>query len=175
MSTAIFGNAFYVSNTKNGMQSSGIRTEMDRHTIAPEQLVWLTGRTATNSDGEKYIKAWSATTAGSAYARPALMNISDLGGGQSTGQDGVEGGEGLNNTGMLIRVCGRIISVGNGEFTLDDGSNYTAICVIPDGSHPNPLWKYVSLTGISSCERMDGQVRRKVLVRSVEDIVPIAQ
>jgi hypothetical protein len=110
--------------------------------------------------------------------RPLSMRNATAGGGDfhyvpsspASGQRGVTGGRGLNNTGLLIRTWGRVMSVGADYFVVDDGSDVQLKCHAPGLSMPG-LGSYVSLTGISSCEPANSDLIRLLRVRSSDDIV----
>lgn len=187
ISTAVFGDAFYLSHVSNGVQASGIRAEMAGHGVTRDKLTSITGRTRTTADGERYMDAWSATCGASASVKPEFMPLKSLGGGPCGCQDGVWGWiiekdlegkpkrvwgreRGINNIGMLVRVCGRLTYINEHTFTLDDGAGIAVHCVTPTDVTANPLWQYVVVTGISSCERVGEELHRKVLVRSAGDI-----
>jgi hypothetical protein len=109
------------------------------------------------------------------------MNCGALGGGNwyfdpivGIGQQGVEGGFGLNNIGLLVRVCGSFRYVNAHEFDISDGSGKVN-CIIPDDEnitgHEN--WTLVSVTGISSCRMGTGGLDRLLRVHDLGNIVPL--
>jgi len=175
VSTAVFGDAFYVSDVSSGFQVSGIRAELPGHAVTRDKLTDITGRTRTTHDGERYVDAWSASCGGSASAKPEFVPLKNLGGGPAdpvglVGQEGITGACGLNNIGMLVRVSGRFTYIDANNFTLDDCSGVGVHCVTPTGVTVNPLWQYVAVTGVSSCERVGVELHRRVLVRSGDDV-----
>lgn len=80
------------------------------------------------------------------------------------------GGFGLNNIGLLVTLSGRPAYIDSHSFTLDDGSGIGVHCVTPETVTVSPLWQHVTVTGISSLENVDSQLRRKLLVRDEGDI-----
>jgi hypothetical protein len=122
-------------------------------------------------------------------AAPVAMKIQDLGGiglrslvrGRSP-KDTV----GANNLGLMVRICGRITSVGKDYIYIDDGSalidgtflngkRNTGVRVICRNASDWKLDDYVSVTGISSYfETADGGLARCVRTRSPEDILLIS-
>jgi len=175
VSTAVFGEAFYVSDVGSGLQVNGIRAEMPGHDVTRDKLTDVTGRTRTTADGERYIDAWSASSGASASVESVFMPLKSVGGGPVdpvglVGQEGITGAYGLNNIGMLVRVCGWLTYIDANNFTLDDGSGVAVHCVAPTGVTVSPLWQYVAVTGVTSCEREGEELHRRVLVRSGEDV-----
>ena len=87
--------------------------------------------------------------------------------GEACGQEGVTGGCGLNKTGLLIRTCGRFTKTSETTFTLDDGSAVVVKCIAPSGVALDPLWTYVAVTGVSSCERVGEELHRLVRATAI--------
>jgi len=98
--------------------------------------------------------------------RPLGVRLGALGGGPAGKQRGVydaTGGDavGLNNIGLLVRVCGKVTSVGDGFFyisdgsPLDDGSGIDGVYVAH--SYTGSAGDFVSVTGISSCIKNSGR------------------
>lgn len=174
VSTAVFGDAFYLSHVINGLQVSGIRAEMAGHGMIRNKLMGVIGRTRTTSYGERYIDAWGACMVEPASAKPVAMSPKALGGGASaSGQPAITGAYGLNNVGMLLRVSGKISYIDEHNFTLDDGGGVDVHCVTPDAVAVDPLWRFVTVTGISSCERVGEELYRRLLVRDSDDVVVV--
>jgi hypothetical protein len=89
---------------------------------------------------------------------PLVMTNKALGGGDyeaalGFGQQGVLGGVGLNNIGLLVKTTGWVTekdtSASPAWFRIDDGSG---VGVKVFGSVPSGT-PYVTVTGISSCEK----------------------
>ena len=176
-STAVFGNAFYVEQSD---QSSGIRVHMPGHGLTVDAEVALTGRVRTARTGERYIEAWSASALGPMSVGPLGLNARALGGGDwqydpaaGAGQQGIAGAYGLNNIGLLVRAWGRVTSTAADYFTIDDGSSVNVKCVVPAGVILPDQDDYVSVTGISSCEKVGDDLHRLVRVRDQSDILPL--
>ncbi|MDO8588602.1 MAG: hypothetical protein Q7T82_16360 [Armatimonadota bacterium] len=105
--------------------------------------------------------------------RPRAVSGNNIGGGANHSlQQPVEGGQGLSNTGLLVRMCGRFVKTSDTTFTLDDGSGPVK-CTVPNGIVLQPGWQYVCATGISSCENVGGVIRRLIRVREQADIVAL--
>ena len=156
--TAGFGNSFYIE-TDNRLV--GLRVEKTGHELTPGMRANVTGKLRTNDDGERYILATDALQNGCGQVAPMVVSGKALGGGDwhylsatGAGQNGT-GGKGLNNTGLLIRMCGRVTSRGDGFFHINDGSGADVKCVLPDPATLDPTWDYVAVTGISSREVTD--------------------
>jgi hypothetical protein len=100
-----------------------------------------------------------------------------LGGGSAIGlQQGITGGFGLNNIGLLVRTWGKVTLAGRGWFYLDDGSGVNSGCGVigihvdaPSMSLPTK-GSYVAVTGISSCDLYLGNVVNTLRPRSQDDI-----
>ena len=103
------------------------------------------------------------------------MITRSLGGGANGGAPGVQYGVGLNNQGLLVKICGVVSSAGQGYFYISDGSKTTVgplvvevIC--PSGVNSPANNAFVEVTGISSS---DSNSLRVVRVRKATDIVTI--
>jgi len=122
--------------------------------------------------------------------RPLAMSNRSVGGGDwlLSGttypvQKGITGASGLNNTGMLVTTCGKIVSfqpLGGcehaGLLTIDDGSTPGGIsCLIPTNTVVDPSWTYVTVTGISSCQVSQDhrKVSRLLRIRQQSDIIVV--
>ena len=124
--------------------------------------VW--GKMTTNADGERQIEATDVQMLGSGEARPLGMNNRSVGGGDfhytagkwPSGQQGVEGGVGLNTIGLYVKVFGRVVAVEPVPeptwFVIEDGSGGgLKIAYGPDPHFPAPNM-YVTVLGVVSCE-----------------------
>ena len=86
---------------------------------------------------------------------------------------------GLNNIGMLVRVCGKVLTdrTTADSFTIDDGSGVGVKCVVPSGVTIDPSWSYVSVTGACSCEKVHvddrDELHALVRVRTQGDITAL--
>lgn len=172
--TAIFTDYFYVEDI---LRVFGMRVDEASHGLIIGKRVDVTGSVDTNSHGERYVLADLVTERGTGSVCPIALALSALGGGNwqydsdtGAGQMGVIGGTGLNNIGLLVRVCGAFHYVNDHEFTVSDG-NASVKCVVPANVTLNQSWQCVGVTGISSCEKVTGGLGRLVLVRNQSDIV----
>lgn len=185
--TAVFPNFFYVE-TDN--RTCGIRIEKNNHNLSRGIRVNVVGVMQTNSNGERYVSASSITQTGSSSVEPLAMNLAALGGGNIDRQEGVFGWElvkntssklerqwkkigGLSNIGLLVKVYGSILEYEDSSITIDNGSGNVAKCILPQGLSINREWRFVSVTGISSCEKVGDELHRVFLVRDKDSIIPL--
>ena len=165
--TRVFPGFFYIEAPD---RSLGIRVVKDGCAVVEGDLVNVVGTLSAIDSGESCISADAVTTCGSGQVRPVAMNLRSLGGGASDTQPGIYEGFGLNNLGLLVRVWGKFTRTSDTTFALDDGSGVTVKCVVPSGVNLDPLWTYAGVTGISSCEKVGGEMHRLVRIRSQEDV-----
>ena len=171
--TAAFPGAFYAEERD---RTGGIRV-LSAESVNPGDLVTLTGH-ATVDNGERAIQADTvsvtpgapANIPGALFARnnwlgggPFFWNVN----GEACGQEGITGGCGLNNIGLLVKTWGRFTKTSDTTFTLEDGSGIVLKCIAPSGVPLNESWTYVAVTGVSSCEKVDEELHRLVRATSV--------
>lgn len=128
-------------------------------------------------DGERVLDS-ATVIPGSSFltAVPPPLGLSNrsLGGGKFGLQEGVSGGFGLNNIGLLVRTCGKITEIDPAVppvwFRITDGSAGNIKCILPAGVTIDPNWQWVGVTGISSCEKVGDELHRLLRVRKQEDI-----
>lgn len=167
--TAVFNGYFYVEQED---RASGIRIAGSGFLVG--QKVAASGLIQTTADGERYVQADTITPNGTGSISPVAMSNKSLGGASVTGQQGVVGGVGLNNIGLLITTTGRVTSVGSGYFYIDDGSAVTdglgqGVRVIAAGLTLPTVGQRAIVTGISSCVRTSA-INRLILARTQADI-----
>ena len=143
--TAVFDDVFYIESAN---RTSGIRVEKTGHSLTPSMKICLDGVLATDTRGERYIAANKVMQLGTGIIKPLYITSKNLGGAPSTGQIGVEGGVGLNNIGLLVKLTGRVTYTFSGGFILDDGTY--PVFVMYDGLDDDMENKMVSVLGISS-------------------------
>ena len=176
--TASFDGAFYVEDSN---RSSGLRILFSQN-VTPGDLAEITGQMVLDNE-ERTLQATSvSSTAGNRSGIPTALYLNNrsVGGGnffwnqngEDCGQRGITRGSGLNNIGLLIKTSGAFTYVDASTFTIDDGSGVDIKCVVPDDVALNPGWTYVSVTGISSCEKDGVELHRLLRVRSQSDIMP---
>ncbi|MDO8586798.1 MAG: hypothetical protein Q7T82_07115 [Armatimonadota bacterium] len=95
-----------------------------------------------------------------------------MGGGPMGIQEGVVGGQGLSNIGLLVRCFGKFTYIDARTFAVDDGSTVVVGCV-PDSVDLDLNWRFVAVTGISSCRRESGDLLPLLRARSSGDIAPL--
>lgn len=170
--TRMFGDHFYVEPRD---RSAGIRVEW--WSEAPVALqegfgVRLRGVVCTSANGERLLRADPAYVqiVPSPLIVPLGMANGSVGGGDflfeaglwPSGQEGIPGMHGANNTGLLVRTWGRVTEIDPAplpEFPkwlrIEDGSRRNIKCTVTEEILLSPIWlgRFVSVTGISSCER----------------------
>ncbi len=170
--TAANSSLFYIEADD---RSSGMYAQKDAHGKSGGMRANVTGTVQTDSDGQRYIAADTATENGAGSVQPIALSNRDVGGSDlpssiaGGGQKGVPGGVGLNNIGLLVRIRGRVTYGGDGFFYIDDGqglvdgSGYRGVKVIgymPLCDGMDPLGWYVEVTGLSVISRnIDGPCR----------------
>lgn len=143
--------------------------------------VTVEGRLAVK-DGETVLENCLITKTGSAPTpKPLGITVANLGGGDfafdpgppARGQQGVAGGVGLNNVGLLVRCCGKVAAAGAGYFVLNDGSlpaGSGVTVLLPTGvSAPEP-GRMAAVTGVCGTMLRAGQPEAVLLVRTASDV-----
>lgn len=168
--SAAFPDFFYIEAAD---RTSGVKVDKTGHGLSAGMKAGITGTVQTNADGERYIAAATAAQVGTGAVNPLALTNKALGGGPFGLQSGIAGAFGLNNIGLLVRTCGKYTYVDEHTFTIDDGSGVNVKCVVPSGVIIDPGWSYVSVTGISSCEKIGAELRSMLRVREQGDIVSL--
>lgn len=180
--TAVFGDAFYVEAEKRGC---GIRAEKAGHGLTLGTRLNLSGTIRTNANGERCIEVVAITALGTGPVQPLQMTNCAIGGsnwlydaGTKAGQQGIFGGSGLNNIGLLIKTSGRVTAHGRDWFYVDDGAciadgtgTLGIYCQAPAGVAIPTVGAMVSVVGISSCEVYEGRLVNTLLIRGPQDIL----
>ena len=137
---ASYPGVFYIENMD---RSAGIRVNAPGHSVKVGDKVTLTG-TLDEVDGEKCISTQSTSIVifPGQYPLPRPMMIPNSQVGSSVG---------LCNTGLLVKVCGRVKEYGSGYFVIYDGSTEAGLRVISSSlsSVPAP-GSFVTLAGVST-------------------------
>lgn len=180
--TAAFDGFFYVETPD---RACGIRVVQPSAGVSSGDLVQVAGSVKTNSDGERYIDASQVTEAGTLSLSALTMRPAALGGGDwftsvfpGLGQEGVTGGHGLNNIGLLVRTFGTVVATEPGFVYISDGSGVptgetapTGLKVsLPAGVAAPPSGSFVLVTGISSCYKSGNSVYPLLLVPDTASI-----
>ncbi len=172
--TAVFQDFFYVGSDD---RAYGIRVEPTPHGLQAGKRVEIRGTMRT--DNERLIEADEVEVCGTGVVNPVFVANRSVGGGDygtltGVGQEGIAGASGLNNIGMLIRTTGRVTYACDDFFYIDDGSalsdgsGHVGIRVLPYGLSIPAAGSYVEVTGISSCFRPDGDLRRLIRATAIE-------
>lgn len=166
--TAIFGDSFYLEDEA---RTCGILAKKTGHTLTAGKKASVSGTMKTNSDGERYILATTATPGGDYSVAPLAMSNQLIGGKDvyynpvaKIGQQGVKDAASLGNIGLLVRTSGTVTQIGADYIYIDDGSGLkdgtftglqqnvgVRISCNPSGHSSGD---YVSVTGVSSCFRL---------------------
>lgn len=176
--TAAFEDYFYAERET---RECGIRVEKPCHGLGAGAKVDLRGTVRTSEHGERYVEAEAVFQHGWGNVEPLGLTKKALGGGdwlyQSgspwpitlCGQKGVKDGFGLNNIGLLVRVWGKVTDHEQVPeptwLKVSDGSGVEVKCIVPTVVTFDPAWQYVSVTGISSCEKVGDDLQRVVLIK----------
>lgn len=180
--TAAFPGFFYVESND---RVSGIRVDMPDHGLTAGQRAEVSGKLQTNAHGERFIAAGSVTPVGFGSIAPLWMTAKSVGGSDwlydpatGAGQRGTDLGRGLNNIGLLVRLSGVVTESGSDYFCVADGG--TVMAPEPVVARVKVLWltgvamplpgTRVSVTGVSSCEQVQGRLISILRVRSAQDI-----
>jgi hypothetical protein len=163
--SAAWPDCFYIELDSRTM---GLRVEQVGHGVAAGSRVNVAGQLITNPLGERCLIAGFAAATGTANITPVAMTNRVIGGAAFGVQDGIAGSSGPNNIGLLVRAWGKVKSIDTASraMVIDDGSGVDLKCAWSDGITIDPDWAYVTLTGISSCEKTGGQLSRLVLIVS---------
>ncbi len=169
--TKAFDGCFYVEKPD---RSFGIKIE-SKAAVEPGDAVTIYGEMATSS-GERCIKCTTPVikSKGNAIPKPFVLNNKSLGGVANGLQNGVIGGIGPNNIGLLVTTTGIVKSHGSDNIIIDDGSNCDAgngvrgIKVLTN-LRP-PIGSYVVVTGVSSCEILSGENTLRRLIRAGDTV-----
>lgn len=164
---------------------SGIRVDVSPSALsglARGSVVSVMGTMGTTADGERQITGPIViVTPTTTPLIPLGINGNAIGGGNigtaPLGQVGINGGAGLNNIGLLVRVWGTVTETGQDYLYIDDGSNWSqgnrtggaehvGVRVVCDSSGYNP-GDALCVTGISSCfTAPGGQIWPRILARA---------
>ncbi len=162
---------FYIQSPD---RSSGIRVQgATAKTVG--DLVSVTGTVETLPTGERYIAADSVTDNGSTSSViPLTMVTKNVGGGTVAPVVGPDGGVGLNNVGLLVKVEGKVNSKSGNVFYVNDDTTGNGVKV--QGVAGMPALNngdFVAVTGVVSLESIGGVKSAIILIRSASDVVKI--
>ncbi len=100
---------------------------------------------------------WGST--GIEELRPIFMQVSRLGGADAGSQRGVEGGQGANNVGLLVKVWGTV---------LDKSPNCETITLSDVSGLAQPL--KVDLSGLSPGRRLNTSAGERILITGISSL-----
>lgn len=162
--SAVFTDYLYIETAD---RTYGIRVNKTAHGRTVGQVVNVTGTPQTLDSGERCIVADDVTATGATGdVQPMVLNNRSLGGGALGLQEGIAGGVGLNNIGLLVRMTGKVKTTGTGWFMIDDGSG-VSVKIVGTAPSGNP---YVSVTGASSCEKVSSLIQRVIVATNVQTL-----
>lgn len=169
--TAVFGDDFYIESEN---KESGVMVTRAGSGVAIGDKVSVSGTLQSNANGERYIQATNVTKSGAGSITPVAMNNKTVGGGEFGNQQGVDGGNGVNTIGLLVKTFGTLTNVNSSTFTIDDGSGVNIKCVVPSEiTIEHWLHTYACVAGISSCEVVNGKLVRVIKLRDANDFYPM--
>ncbi len=118
-------NCIYVQDAD---RCGGIRVAATGSTLSVGDVVNVSGTLATrklsNHPSERFVdKATITFLRSDDDPEPVSLTCSALGGGPAGLQPGVKGGVGLNNIGLLVKICGKVTYKAGAYIYIDDGSN----------------------------------------------------
>ena len=172
--TGVFADHFYVQETN---RASGIRVD-GALSVTPGSLVDVTGKMWLDSGERQLVEAAVSDPLGTPGV-PVPLSVSgvSLGGGAFNAfTPGVEGGYGLSNLGLLVRVYGKVSGKTSTGFRLDDGSVPSAagaapgVWVVSGTFHQPDEGAFSTVIGVSSVREGTGE--RQVGVFRDQDIQP---
>jgi hypothetical protein len=173
--SAIFGSFYYIQDAGRAW---GVRIS----SAAPAQTgsrVRVRGRLGS-STGERLIVPLASEVTGTGEPPvPLAMKSAAVGGEAPAGLVGIPGASGIYNSGLLVRITGRVVwaNPAMSLFYLDDGSGAgdafrtPGIRVLCNGAWIPSEGSFASVTGISTRATVSGIPARAVRVRSAEDII----
>ena len=172
---------FYVQESD---RSCGIRVRDSQAALAlePGDVVKIWQGTIRSQDGERVSDSvFTEKLAFGDSPRPiGLANRSVGGGPFNSCAPGPDGGDGLNNTGLLLRAWGQVTSVGSDHFYLDDGSTLadgsgaTRVQVEGTITYLPDTGDYVAVTGISGLRTVSASLARVVRLANNSDFTPVS-
>lgn len=172
--TAVFTGAFYVEEPD---RSAGIRVSSGIP-VSVGNVVNISGAMAT-ADGERQIVAAEVSVTSSVNPLAALtLSGRSVGGSDLDLQQGVKGGIGLSNIGLLIRTFGTVAYVDTGGQFFDiwdgsavqDASGNNGVRIWAPGLQLPASGSFAVVTGISSCATSGPDLYPLVRVRGQGDI-----
>lgn len=167
-----FSDFFYI---EEATRFSGIRVAIPSSAVselARGKILSVTGYLGTTADGERQLTSPIAIVTGTAAPLDPLGMTNKALGGKTLGapplgQQGVTGGIGVNNVGLLVKTWGKVVAVDAGmqRARIDDGSSTPVWVDCSLLSTMPAVDDYLSVVGVSSL-LSDGGCLRYVLPRT---------
>lgn len=157
--SASFTGSFYIEADNRLI---GIRVEKANHTVPQDSRATLTGVVRTDAAGERYIAAATVSSKPDAFANGTGNLVKPF--------YKVGTGRGIGTVGLLIRTAGKFTWISDNSFSVDKGNGIPLKCVVTPGVTIDPTWQNVTVTGVSSLEKVDGQIKPILRVRHQSDI-----
>lgn len=172
--TAVFPGSIYVEQTD---RSAGIRIDTTQP-FSEGDIVNIEAPIETDCHDERYIDGraqYPTIVPGKLTIKPVgLTSRAFVGGNAGLFQKGIPGDPNLNTVGLLVTVWGPVssfdYSASPGWFKIGDGRGPEIKVIAPSGAKLDTDWAYVSLTGICSVEKVNGQMIRVLKVRHSSDV-----
>lgn len=169
-----FSDFFYIEESN---RSCGIRVATLPKLVAGltrGSVVDVVGTLGTTANGERQlVDPVAVVVSTTAPLEPVGMPNWSLGGAtfgeEPFGQQGVIGGKGLNNVGLLVKTWGQVTSLRYMYAVVDDGSGPVLMDLTTMPSPPEPN-SYVSVVGISSLVKSDTGYVKVILPRGDDDM-----
>ncbi len=165
--TAVFPDCFYIQDAD---RSSGIKI-VSAGSVQVDDMVDISGAIAS-ADGERYINAWNVAIMGQADEPPVPLGIrSDCLGGAALNSytPGITGAFGPHNIGLLVQTWGKVVERGSGWFVIENRPPIRVKVRCETMVSP-AVGDFVSVTGISSCDVVEGATVRVLRARSSSEI-----
>jgi hypothetical protein len=174
---AAFSNFFYIESPD---RQCGLRVDKTAHGFTAGMRVDLSGTMKTNTNCERYLDCTYAAQDGTGTVKSFGVANGAIGGtswhyssSTGAGQQGITGGFGPNNLGLLIRTWGKVTYKGSDYVYIDDGSKqqdnsgHVGVKIIATGLTLPDVGRYVTVRGISSCFKSGSTVYRMVRARDM--------
>jgi beta-N-acetylhexosaminidase len=172
--TAVFPGSIYVEEAN---RSAGIRIDT-AETYAEGDVVNVEAPIETDRNNERYIDAryqYPLPTGDKLTIKPlGVTSRAFVGGNAGLFQKGIPGDPNLNTVGLLVTIWGPVSTFDYGAnpswFKIGDAHSPEIKVIAPGSAKLDTDWANVSLTGICSVERVNGQMIRVLKVRRASDI-----
>ena len=172
--TAVFPESVYVEQSN---RCAGIRVDTDE-TLAENDVVDVEGVIETDPlTDERHVDAYPdypKATGSKLTLRPLGLTSRAFTGGDAGFQKGIPGDPNLNTIGLLVTTWGPVSAL---DYSADprwlkigDSHGPEIKMVAPSGVKIDADWAYVTVTGICSVEKVNGQMIRVLKVRRPSDI-----